>query len=193
MTTRLALVVMGLSALAAPLGAQRPLPVDSGSRVRIVREVGAPRTITGTLVAQRADSLVIVPAGDGPPQAVARRELRSLEIRRPGRDVALDAVLGGAVGAVGGGGMGWFIGHYLLCDLRPVFRGCLFHRDKRQGLIAIGAGVGAFAGLVLTGAFSAASKGERWEPVPLEGGLAVRLLPSGAAVGVTLPLPPLGR
>jgi hypothetical protein len=175
--------------------AQQPLPVDSGSRIRVVRRRGRPRELTGTLVARRADSLVLVVDRRARQRVVAMPDVRSLEVSRGTRRHVLRSAAHGLVGAAGIGAFLSLVGSWAFCvsPFVVLLPECPIDGGDRREIVKTGAAVGGVLGVgfgVLYGYFD---RDDTWERVPLE------RLPAGGAsfgrvgVGVSLRLPPLGR
>jgi hypothetical protein len=163
--------------------AQVPRQLVPGARVRISEShSGAATTETGTLVAIRADTLVLQPEHRVDTLRIPVGSVRTLEVSRGrksrvGAGIGYGALVGVATGAlvplaVCGGDCGASsVGNF-------------------TGLLVVGGAVlGAVAGSVVGGVIGAAHSGERWEQVPSDRWhLSVAPRPrGGVALAVSVP------
>jgi hypothetical protein len=174
--------------------AQQPLPADSGSRIRVVRTRSRPRELTGTLVARRADSLVLQVDLRARQRVVAMADVRSLEVSRGTHRHVLRSAAQGLVGAAGIGALFSLIGSGVYCFyFALVAPECAIDRDDLREIVATGAAVGGALGVSFGALYGYLGRDDTWERVPLERPPAGGASFGRVGVGVSFRLPPLGR
>jgi hypothetical protein len=179
---------------AAMAEARQSLPVDSGSRVRVVRTRGRPREVTGALVARRTDSLVLVVDRRARQQVVAVAEVRTLEVSRGTHRHVLRSAGQGLVGAAGIGAFFGVVGAGVYCLFDSISHtGCSMDRGDFREVVVTGAALGGTLGVGLGALYGYLDREDTWEPVSLDHRPAGGALLGRIGVGVSLGLPPLGR
>lgn len=172
MRLRGVLLAAGLLALAlAPAGAQAfPTSIVPGARVRVRVDTPPPRrSVTGTVRAVAADTLMLAPEHDGAARTIPAGSIGKLELSR-GRGVSashilIGAVAGAAVGGVVAGSSGSCTGDDPWCKF--------WSKMAVLGGVGLGTVVGAGVGALI--------KGEKWTTLPLEQRLSIAPLPRGGA------------
>jgi hypothetical protein len=174
--------------------ARQPLPVDSGSRVRVVRVRGRPREVTGALVARRADSLVLVVDRRARQRVVAVADVRTLEVSRGAHRHVLKSAGQGLVGAAGIGAFFGVVGAGVYCIFDSISHTrCSMDRGDFREVVVTGAAVGGTLGLGLGALYGYFDREDTWERVPLEHLPAAGALSGRVGVGLSFRLPPLRR
>ena len=161
MIPRVALCALAL-ALAGPLPAQQPSPLEPGTRVRLVGRWDSARIMQGEVRRLSGDTLVIYdPIADGE-WAVPLEWIGSVKVARTFVRVTEPIVL---LGIAAGAWLGWKLGEadWTPCDRQESL--CLFH-PPRELHAAGSALVGAALGLAASGGLALVVKG-RWREVPL--------------------------
>ena len=146
--------------VATTLGAYPVLAqLDAGSRIRVTT---ARHARVGTLVSLDNDSLRYTPSKDTAVTAIPVASVLRLE-RSAGKRPATGR--GAKIGALAGGGFGLFLGIAASTDNSGWWEvGAEDIAAATAFVGVVGAGIGALIG--------AASKQDRWEPVPLSPGVA---------------------
>jgi hypothetical protein len=141
--------------LVTTLGAQTPLPIAVGQRVRVW--TAAPQAITGRVVSTDAASFE-VSADGGAPVRIARPAVQRLEISRGGASRGAGARKGALWGAIISGAIG--------AVLLPLQRESIGENGSSAGqAAALGAWSGGLFGGVIGAGVGAARAGENWEQV----------------------------
>jgi len=174
------IVLLLLLALAEPAAAAAAEPaVETRPRVRVTAPSVARSRIIATLVAEDEASLSI--AIGKTIVTVPRSEVTRLEVsRRRGRR-GTHALIGGALGALAGGVIGYATADKCDDTVNFLYGGCLI-TPANTG--AMGAGAGALLG-VLVGV--SVGSGEKWETIEPRRRVSVAVAPApGKGVGATL-------
>ncbi|HEX6644629.1 MAG TPA: hypothetical protein VF037_08125 [Gemmatimonadales bacterium] len=160
--------ILGLLLSSAGLSAQTPLPTG-GTRLRIVT---VERSITGLLVSEGSDSIVLR-TGDGSTASVSRSDVRGVEQSLGWRS---NAWRGAELGAGIGAAIGVLFGAMADTDGdSPAYR-----QLEKTGQIITNGGIGLAVGAVGGFAIGSRTRSERWRPRPAVHALIVT--PSGAGL-----------
>lgn len=177
---------MLLGVLAMPAMAQERSVLDSASlaeaRVRV--RMASRERVTGTVVALRADTMVLRTSSTGSTRGLARSEIAGIERSTGARRHRLR---GGALGFLGGAGVGAVIGYATASQ--PACTGSLCFNGLDEGVRAIAGGlVGGVVGTTL-GVVIGGRPREQWRQVDGDGAVRVSVRPApGERVAVSISL-----
>lgn len=155
--------------------------VTIGTRVRVLAPGIAEGSIVGVVLSTDGDDLLVRREGNTGSITLPRAAISRLEVSRGKRSKAKGALIGGVIGAGAGAAIGaasWGCNGDVGCELA---RDLVFESKGGYvaGYSALGAGVGALAGVLLT-------RGEKWQIVTTRR-VALRFLITGdRALGIGL-------
>ena len=167
------LILLLVGSGAAPLGAQADA-AGVGARVRLTPRQGLP--VTGTVIAWRPDSIVVV--SEGGELAYARESFRGIEVHA-GR--GRDTWRGAGIGAGTGGAVGLILG-YATSGPEPG----AFENLETMGRMYTGGAIGLAVGGVIGAIVGSLHQSDRWRQVSMPAPRIVARPGGGAGAGVAL-------